>query len=209
LYIISFASLTPLIEKYGRSSAEFIGAIYLLDHSIPKILLSFNNLYSGRMVTEIILLGAHPSVRQSVDTRSIFSHLNRLLPNKRDITLYYPSLYINTESSRLDDICHVLSIELHHYDFQVYCPAVADSNTYANTMLLATDLSNVRLQGYTNYSSNNDTMTVQHYQLRMWISILMVLFTLAAVYSLAFMTFKKDTLLYSTFNPNWEDRSRR
>ena len=50
---------------------------------------------------------------------------------------------------------------------------------------------------------------IQRYQISLWVSIGLVLIALSAVYSLAFMEFKKDTILYSSFNPNWEERKRR
>jgi hypothetical protein len=56
------------------------------------------------------------------------------------------------------------------------------------------------------FPSNAD---IQRYQIALWISVLLVVIALSAVYSLAFMDFKKDTILYSSFNPNWEERKRR
>jgi len=50
---------------------------------------------------------------------------------------------------------------------------------------------------------------IQRYQIVLWFSILISLVAIAAVYQIAFMSFKKDTMLYSSFNPNWEDRKRR
>jgi hypothetical protein len=38
---------------------------------------------------------------------------------------------------------------------------------------------------------------------------LQAIMVLMAAYSLGWMQFKRDTLLYSTFNPNWEDRKRK
>ena len=50
---------------------------------------------------------------------------------------------------------------------------------------------------------------IQRYQIALWVSIGLVVIALSAAYSLAFMEFKKDTILYSSFNPNWEERKRR
>ena len=50
---------------------------------------------------------------------------------------------------------------------------------------------------------------IQRYQIALWVSILLVVIALSAAYTLAFMEFKKDTILYSSFNPNWEERKRR
>jgi hypothetical protein len=58
------------------------------------------------------------------------------------------------------------------------------------------------------YTYPNDD-ELQRYQIVLWFSIIIAFVVIAAVYSLAFMSFKKDTMLYSSFNPNWEDRKRR
>lgn len=50
---------------------------------------------------------------------------------------------------------------------------------------------------------------VQRYQIVLWFSILFAFILFGAVYTLATMSFKKDTMLYSSFNPNWEERKRR
>ena len=61
---------------------------------------------------------------------------------------------------------------------------------------------------YPNGSFPSDA-DIQRYQIALWVSIGLVVIALAAAYSLAFMDFKKDTILYSSFNPNWEERKRR
>jgi hypothetical protein len=45
------------------------------------------------------------------------------------------------------------------------------------------------------FPSNAD---IQRYQISLWVSIGLVVIALSAVYSLAFMEFKKDTILYSS-----------
>lgn len=46
------------------------------------------------------------------------------------------------------------------------------------------------------------------YQIVLWLSILAVIATVWSIYAMAYMPFKKDADLYSTFNPNWEHRKR-
>jgi type IV secretory pathway VirB3-like protein len=50
---------------------------------------------------------------------------------------------------------------------------------------------------------------IQRYQIALWVSVALVLTIAAAVYSLAYMSFKKDSMLYSSFNPRWEDKKHR
>jgi len=52
-------------------------------------------------------------------------------------------------------------------------------------------------------------ISIERYQIVLWTSIMLVLTLLAAIWGLLTMKFKKDTMLYSTFNPAWEDRKRR
>jgi hypothetical protein len=54
-----------------------------------------------------------------------------------------------------------------------------------------------------------DNNALARFQIILWISILLALTLLGSVCALARMQFKKDTMLYSSFNPNWEDRKRR
>jgi hypothetical protein len=49
---------------------------------------------------------------------------------------------------------------------------------------------------------------IQRYQIVLWFSIVAAFVLIAAVYQLALMAFKKDTMLYSSFNPNWEGKRR-
>jgi len=65
------------------------------------------------------------------------------------------------------------------------------------------------LHWYFPYYTFPDNNGLARFQIVLWISILLALTLISAVWSLATMQFKKDTMLYSSFNPNWEDRKRR
>jgi len=49
---------------------------------------------------------------------------------------------------------------------------------------------------------------IDRFHIVLWLSIIVVLGLMMAVHALAFMPFKKDTMLYGTFNPDWESRKR-
>ncbi len=68
------------------------------------------------------------------------------------------------------------------------CRNVQNSPTIANDVPCADDL--------------------ERYQIVLWFSVGIAVVAVAAVYQLAFMSFKKDTMLYSSFNPNWEGKRR-
>jgi len=215
-YTFTLSSLSPILEKYGRSSPQFVSSLILVDLAIGKILNQMSSLYSGRMVTEIILMGSHPSIRSPMDTRTVFAQLSRLLPNKynnnnnnddnNDMLKYYPNIYIDTANTDLNDICRVLSMELSPSGVDVFCPSFSEASLLATTELLS---NNPMHPMATASSTNTTTIRIANYQITLWLSITLVLTLLAAIYALAFMSFKKDTLLYSTFNPNWEERKRR
>jgi len=210
-FTFTLASPTKILEKYGRSSSEFLCSLYLVDAAVGKIVSQMSSLYPGRSVVEIVLLGSHPSSRLSIDTRTVSSQLNRLLPRQTDVTHYYPNLYVdsdNTNSNGVNDIstiCRVLAIEMEQSGVDVFCPSYSDSSLLSTTEFLSLH----PLATTTTTTTNSTTIRIANYQITLWISITLVLTVLAAVYSLAFMNFKKDTLLYSAFNPNWEERKRK
>jgi len=51
--------------------------------------------------------------------------------------------------------------------------------------------------------------SIERYQITLWLSIGLALIMLAAVYAVAMMDNKKDTMLYSSFNPLFEDKKSR
>lgn len=51
------------------------------------------------------------------------------------------------------------------------------------------------------YPYNDD---IQRYHVALWVSVLLALLILSAVYMLAYMDIKKDTMLYSSFNPTFD-----
>jgi len=210
-YTFTLASLTKILEKYGRSSPEFLSSLYLVDAAVGKIVSQMSSLYPERAVIEIVLLGSHPSSRVPLDIRTVSNQLNRLLPQQSDLTHYYPNLYVDSDSNNnnnnnnnndVSNICHILSIEMEQSGVEVFCPSYSESSLLATSELLG-----VHTMATTSY--NSSTIRIANYQITLWISITLVLTVLAVIYSLAFMSFKKDTLLYSTFNPNWEERKRK
>jgi hypothetical protein len=210
-YSISFNSVTKLTEKYGRHSTQVIGALYLLDKSIPLLHDHFSKLYPNRLLSEVVFLGSHPSSlsANNPDKKPLMSILNRLMPSQHffDSGLF-PSLYIHGADERHQDYCDILNLQLKENDigFQVFC---LESRSGINA--LGREEAPIFLtQSSVGYRANSDqpvySKDVAKYQIVLWISLILLFFTIWVVYSLAFMSFKKDTLIYSTFNPKWENR---
>ncbi len=59
-------------------------------------------------------------------------------------------------------------------------------------------------------STSNSTVVTMNdigrYQIALWTTVLLIVTVIATVYSLMYMDLKRDTLLYSKFNPNWAGR---
>jgi len=202
LISITLTGLTGLIDAHGRSSPQVVAAMYLMDLALPTLLTKLNMVYGGRAVSEVILLGSHPSFGPAIDTRELMATINRLLP-AQDAKTFFPSLYVDTSSTTsLLEVCQILSVELDNAGFNVYCPQ--SQQTLSPTALLEMHTASIPA-----VIPIVVVTSVFRYQIVLWLCILLALWVLGAAYSLAFMSFKKDSLLYSTFNPSWEDRKRK
>jgi hypothetical protein len=188
-YAVSFASLPALVEKYGHGSPQTIGGAKLIDAALPQLVKSFQSLYPQRLVAEVVLLGTDQGADQSA-----LEEVARAFPKMA--ADYYPNYYL--ENGRKNKVCQDMASKLNPKDIAVYCP---NPDVYTFSLLAVGDSS-------TNYTSPSDA-EIQVFQIAMWFSIGIAMITLWAVYVLGWMSFKKDTFLYSTFNPNWEDRKRR
>jgi len=218
-YSISFTSVNSLTEKYGRHSVEVIGALYLFDKTVKIIHDHFSKLYPHRLLSEMVLLGSHPSSLSvnNPDKRPLFSILNRLLPSQNffDSGLF-PSLYIRGTTEKLDEnYCEILNLQLKEEEigFEVYCLPTRPTVHFLEQSIPVSFAEKSTMNSYVDEEDDDEvTVTdadVRKYQIVLWISLLMFFITLFTVYKMAFMTFKKDTLIYSTFNPNWENREAR
>jgi len=161
-----------MLEKYGRSSPQFIASLYLVDAAVGKIVSSMSSLYSDRLVSEIVLLGSHPSYLTSYDTRTVFAQLSRLLPREDNgaLSTHYPNLYIDSSSTDLQDVCRVLSIELQRSGVDVFCPSYFD-----RSLLVTSELYKTRTLATTSTTTNSTTVNIALYQITLWISIVLVL----------------------------------
>jgi len=210
-FSMSFNSITPLTEKYGRHSIQVIGALYLLDKTIPLIVDKFSKLYPNRLLSEVVLLGSHPSSvsTNNPDKRPLLAILNRLLPSQNFFESgLFPSLYVHgvDEKQSDGDYCKILDMQLKEEEtgYQVFClPSRPNVNILERQTPVFLTQSSVSYRAAETPVYYQD---VAKYQIVLWISLLLIFSLVYIVYSLAFMNFKKDTLIYSTFNPKWENR---
>jgi len=210
LFTLTVASITGLVEKYGRDSQEVRAGLNLLDAALPKIVNKFSSLYDASttpIISQIVLLGSHPSSLQSADIRDVLEAIDHVMPTQEGIKEFFPSLYVeNAKAIRLcESESEALNLAVAPFGFSVYCPWMPEAR---NTLSSFTAMSLFQQQNNSNTTGVTSDQ-VQNYQVALWMSIIMVFILLWIVYSTAGMNFKKDTLLYGTFNPNWEDRKRR
>jgi len=172
----------------------------VIDSAVPQIVSRFQALYPQRSVAELVLMGSHASQLESVDSRELLADIHQLLPQQQNVANYYPYLYVDAEdNSRLTEVCEVMSMKLNPHNIGVYCPGSTPLTAYS---LLAVGATATNTSGPTQAQ-------IETYQIELWVSIAGVFVVAWAAYVIGWMGFKKDTLLYSTFNPNWEDRKRR
>jgi hypothetical protein len=91
---ITLSGLTSLIDRHGRSSEHVVAAVHVLDRVVPTLMAALRKSYNGRAVSELVLMGSHPSFVETVDTRELMATIHRLLPS------------VSTRSSPCLTVCH-------------------------------------------------------------------------------------------------------
>ena len=211
LIVFSFAGFTKLIEKYGRESEQFRGGLKMFTQLFPLLASQYASLFESHPTAStmqtIVFLGAHPTVLEKQDPRQVEALLKA--DNVKN-TEFYPNVYVSTRE--VDKVCAKLNKDLAPLKYSAYCPStvaghmlVESASSIPKRTLAAGEPSGDANPDY--YFPTDDE--IGRYQIALWLSIIMTLIAIGAIYSLAYMPFKKDTMLYSSFNPNWEDRKRR
>lgn len=206
---ISFSSITSLIDTHGREAEQVKGALNLLDAAYPSFMASYATLFNkpASHMQSLILLGSHKSVLDNKDNRQVMKTIAHIVgQSEKDVQQHFPNIYMKHNKKNAQKACAELNKELYALGYFAFCPH--DTHSFVS---MAATISN----SSGNTSGGNSTWNyptgaqVRTYQIVLWLSILLVFVIYSAVYALAYMDFKKDTMLYSSFNPNWEDRKRR
>jgi len=218
--VLSLSSLTKLADAYGRDSNQYVAALHLADALIPRLLNKWSDLWvksnpgiNGRVATQLVLLGSNPSAAPALspsDRTSLVRHLQVVFPEVSDVP-YYPFVYlpVGSQSASFNEEtfqikCRELASELERIHFSVYC------SKHSKTIVAPTHLSQFAHVPLGDVGADPPTSDAdrQRYQIALWVSIILVAAAFLGAYSIAFMTFKKDSLIYGSFNPHWEDRKR-
>lgn len=191
LYAFSYSGVDGLVSKYGQGSPQFVAALRLMDASVPVFLNQLSLSYNKRIMSQVLLLGSS----SSPDVAQLTELVQKVMPGMKVEQDLLPALYLKDRTSTYL-ICQKLTQAAaeSQSDFSVHCPK--DVTHHARRLLQVSP-------GAAAAPTADD---IGRYQIMVWLSIMLAFTVIAAAYSLGFMSFKKDTLLYSTFNPKWEDR---
>lgn len=213
---VSFASITSLIETHGREAEQVKGALQLLDAAYPSFMASYASLFNkpASHMQSLILLGSHKSVLDNKDNRQVMKTIAHIVgQSESEVQQHFPNIYMKQHKKNAQKACAQLNKELYALGYFAFCPHEAHSFVSMDATAFTNSTGGNSSSG--NSSGGNSTYKyptgaqVRTYQIVLWLCILLVFVIYSAVYALAYMDFKKDTMLYSSFNPNWEDRKRR
>jgi hypothetical protein len=117
------------------------------------------------------------------------------------LSQFYPALYVPTaQSQQTPEICSRLGAALSKSGIDAFCPQAE-----AISMIMMGASASAAAAPKPNNGTGPTSTEIARYQIALWVSILLVVAVFVAVTSIMFMSFKKDTLLYGSFNPNWEE----
>jgi hypothetical protein len=203
-FAVTLSSLTNLVAQHGRDSKEVAGALHLVDSAVPQLLEGFQKLYAQRVLASLVLMGSPTSAVEAVDSRVMLSELHATLSLGAGAVDVLPNVYTGLSADQLADTCQHLGSRLQSLSASVHCPDALPEFLLRSQS--AFTLSATAGNGSTGNSTYPNDAQIQLYQIELWVSIGGAFIVLWAAYTLAAMSFKKDTTLYSTFNPGWEKR---
>lgn len=187
-FTLTISSAARMTKAYGAGSARRRDFAVLLDACLAVYLQAFRALYPGRLSSQVLSLGG------GLQTEKVSALVQALSASADDL----PSVYVPPD--QVLAVCAKLAQGLGKA-FSVSCP-------HASPQSLKAVVSGRILLAAGDVLAPTDSQKSQ-YQIMVWVSIFAALIVLFAFYSMATMSFKKDTMLYSTFNPKWEDRKQK
>jgi len=190
VYFATFSTISPMIAKYGADSPKVKATHRILDASVAVFLRSWAQLYEGKVLAEVVALGSPVSMEPAL------RKVQELAPELTGIADYFPAVYVPQSNARL---CEIIQNGLKGTSFEATC-YLSNSIAARGRSLLDTPVSTAVPIPVVSDTERNA------YQIMVWVSVAGAFTVLFAFYSTAFMGFKKDTLLYSSFNPKWDDR---
>jgi len=146
------------------------------------------------MLTEVVALGS------PVNMEPALRKVQELAPELSGLADYFPAVYVPQSNAR---VCEAIQNGLKGTSFEATCYLSNSIAAQGRSLLADEDVT--LAPTVTPFPGISDTER-DAYQIMVWVSVAAAFVVLFAFYSTAFMGFKKDTLLYSSFNPKWDDR---
>ena len=189
-------------EKFGATSVEFKVAQQLLDQALPALVDRFAALYSESLVAQLVVLGA----ARSALTPSVRAAVERVLPTEASDE-FFPAIYAARPGVDVASVCTALRLEFSEEAVvRVEC---RPSTEMQGASFVSTDAHAHLMQTGSSTTAAPTDSDIAIYQIVLWSSIGLAGALVLAINLLAGMENKRDTMLYSRFNPNWADRKRR
>jgi len=184
-FSFSFASL----KEMRANAQKFAIALQILDDNLLEINRGLSSFYSNKLACEIAFVApsAAGKLAQNQELKSqVYSILNKEV-QKESFDEYFPMIYLENPAQR-ETVCNQIR---DHIQYQVYCPATMTNFPVVSKLVNVGDNSNNTLP----YNPNAAV-----FQPVLWMSIIMVLFVIAAVYCMCAIDIGADSILYRTIS---------
>jgi len=207
---LSVAGLTSLINAHV-SNEHFLTALSLVDAFVPEFLNRLALVFSDKMVSSVVLLG---SARDTSVSPEVLAAVSDAFPHTEAAQLrrFLPDAIYLSEQDRasLSEGCARLSEQLP--EIKVTCVSRPARSQRAETGRRVLSVDN-GVPGYAAIMPDSLIPVTQNdievYQIALWTTICLAFTLLFAAYATCCMSFKRDTVLFGTFNVAWEPRGGR
>lgn len=218
---INIGSTNAFANSVHGSNQKFEFSLMLLDAALPSFLHRLYALYPNRAIGELVGLGSPAQVQ--LDNENAFA--GSIVPFAQfdaQWEQYFPMFYTSTILS--EDSCEQLNKAMQQFGLDAKCMQTTQTQQFheqsADNRAFFESQSTVHVVNGVFNSTGNLTYVfiptyypseggIEKFQIVLWVCVLLAVVLAGVIYSSAYMSFKKDTMLYSTFNPRWEDKKHR
>jgi len=193
LFSTTFQGLQGIQTRYGKNSAQFSVALFILDQLLVDTVKGFSTIYDGRVSSEVIFLA--PSVATTLneektsESRYKVLHQVKAFMNMDIFDTYFPSLYLQAGTNR-EEVCNQLKAK---NTFEVYCA----EKSFSPFEHLLSNSTNSTTNGTVVYSDRD----VAVFQIGIWFGgVGLILLVASVVYAMCSMDLGTDSLIYRTTN---------
>jgi len=188
LFSFAFSSLKGVRELYGISSPQFEEAIQIFDETLLHLISELSSLYGNKLSVEMVFLGnlAYPALQSnSVLKSKVYRLMENCVESEDSFARFFPMIYL---TSHIHECCQILT-DASLPDIEVFCPAQSH-------FLPSLDWGGWFENQQNNSVVPNSSVDYAQFQILLWGSILLILVTYFAIYTLFTMDVGADSLLY-------------